>query len=126
MAYGVIDLHAGSTADDFVSALDREMADEKDANHPLEIWVSDTAGRVRLTLFALFGNVWLGRMVMRVGGAVERAVVGLDHDEYGVEHVVLDGRGGALVRVHHVYVYPDGKPDEECSPSWLTYRPGRT
>jgi hypothetical protein len=47
---------------------------------------------------------------------VERALLGLDHDEYGVEHVVLDGRGGTLVRVHHVYVYPDGEVDQGYGP----------
>jgi hypothetical protein len=43
-------------------------------------------------------------------------LLGLDHDEYGVEHAVLAAHDGALRRVHHVYVYPDGEPDDECEP----------
>jgi hypothetical protein len=48
---------------------------------------------------------------------------GLDHDEYGVEHVVLDGRGGALMSVYHVYVYPDGEVDgfRAAGPWWQAF-----
>jgi hypothetical protein len=118
MAYGAVDLGEGVTADEFASALERELATDKDANRPLEFWVSAVAGRVRITLFAIYGNIWLGRVVAQAGRgvAIERAVLGLDHDEYGVEHVVLDGRSGGLMRVHHVYVYPEGEPDEEFAP----------
>jgi hypothetical protein len=54
--------------------------------------------------------------VARASVDVDRALIGLDLDEYGVEHVVLDGRGGEFVRVHHVYVYPDGEPTDEFGP----------
>jgi hypothetical protein len=117
MAYGAIDLRAGVAAGDFVAALERELAGEKAADHPVEVWVNKHDEPVRVTLFADLGNAWLGATVTRAAGDVERALLGLDHDEYGVEHVVLDGRGGALVRVHHAYVYPDGEVDEECAPT---------
>jgi hypothetical protein len=117
MAYGAVDLRAGVAAGNFVAALERELAGEKDADHPIEVWVNKHADRARVTLFADWGNAWLGGVVTRAAGDVDRALLGLDHDEYGVEHVVLDGRGGALVRVHHVYVYPDGEVDEECAPT---------
>ena len=32
--------------------------------------------------------------LVTIAGDAQRTVVGLDHDEYGVEHVVFDGRGG--------------------------------
>lgn len=117
MAYGAVDLRAGVAAGAFVAALESELAREKDANRPLEVWVDDIAERVRVTMFADFRNIWLGGVVARTAGDVERALLGLDHDEYGVEHVVLDGRGGVLQRVHHVYVYPDGEAGEEYAPT---------
>jgi hypothetical protein len=117
MAYAVIDLGPGLTPDDFVTALEQGLAGEKDADRPLEVWINGGTEQPRVTLFAVYGNIWLGQLIARVGSGVERAVLGLDHDEYGVEHVVLDGRGGALLRVHHVYVYPDGEPDEEYAPA---------
>jgi hypothetical protein len=118
MAYAVVDLRAGANADEFLSTLEQELRAAQYADRPLEAWVTEVDGRERITLCADFGNIWLGQLIARAGasGAVERAVVGLDHDEYGVEHVVLDGRGGGLVRVHHVYVYPDDEPDEEYVP----------
>ena len=116
MAYGAVDLRTGVAAADFVAALDRELAGERDADRPVEVWVSRHGERVRVTLFAAWGNTWLGGVTTRAAGDVERALLGLDHDEYGVEHVVLDGRGGALVRVHHAYVYPDGEVDEGYGP----------
>jgi hypothetical protein len=123
MAYGAVDLGEGVSADEFASALERELAADGDADRPLEFWVGDVAGRTRITLFAVYANVWLGRVVARAanGIAIDRAVLGLDHDEYGVEHIVLDGH---LMRVHHVYVYPEGEPDEELVPQ-LTDFPAR-
>lgn len=44
-------------------------------------------------------------------------MVGLDHDEYGAEHVVLAGVGDGLCRVHHVYVHPGGVADGEGEPT---------
>jgi hypothetical protein len=119
MAYGAVDLRAGVTASAFVAGLMGELAGEVHADRPVEVWVNNRAERVRVTLFADFGNIWLGGVVARAGCDVERALLGLDHDEYGAEHVVLDGRGGVLRRVHHVYVYPNGEVDEEYAPTLL-------
>jgi hypothetical protein len=42
---------------------------------------------------------------MRRTGVVRRAVVFLDHDEYGSEHIVVTRDDAGLVRrVHHVFV----------------------
>jgi hypothetical protein len=117
MAYGAVDLRAGVAADAFVAAFERELAGEKGAGRSVEVWVNEHGEHVRVTLLAGRGNVWLGSVLSRAAGDVERALLGLDHDEYGVEHVVFDGRGGGLLRVHHVYVYPDGQVDEEYAPT---------
>jgi hypothetical protein len=44
---------------------------------------------------------------------MHRAIVGLDHDEYGIEHAVLSGHDGGVCRLQHLYVYPGGEPHEE-------------
>ncbi|GAB1641403.1 hypothetical protein [Krasilnikovia sp. MM14-A1259] len=44
--------------------------------------------------------------LMRRTGVVIRALVALDHDEYGAEHIVLATRDGRVERVHHKYIYP--------------------
>jgi hypothetical protein len=49
------------------------------------------------------GLAKLGMGTIRRTGRVRRAIVVLDHDEYGAEHAVLDGAGR---RVHHVCVLP--------------------
>jgi hypothetical protein len=128
MAYGAIDLFPGASADDWVAAFERGFGGKRDVIRPVEVWVAPLSERTRITVFADWGNPWFGQAVAGLADGVERAVVGLDHDEYGVEHVVLDGRGGALVRVHHVYVYPDGEMREEYAPllAGLPARPDLT
>jgi hypothetical protein len=116
MAYGVVDLRAGVPADGFVAALRREMVADPDATHPVELWVDEHRDGLRITLIADRANTWLGGAVARAARDVERVLLGLDHDEYGVEHVVLDGRSGTLLRIHHVYVYPDGEATDEFGP----------
>jgi hypothetical protein len=56
--------------------------------------------------------------VVRRTGVVRRAVVVLDHDEYGAEHIVVapDGAGG-VHRLHHVFVYPSDEDRGEGEPS---------
>jgi hypothetical protein len=117
MAYGAVDLRAGAAADALVAAFERELAREKEADRPVDVWVNQHGEHVRVTLLADYGNIWLGGVVARTANDVERALLGLDHDEYGVEHVVFDGRRGTLLRVHHVYVYPGGETDEEYAPT---------
>lgn len=117
MAYGAVDLRAGATGEDFLAAFERAVAGERDTDGVVQAWVTEHDGRVRVTLHADWGNTWLGGAVARSATGVERALLALDHDEYGAEHVVLDGREGDLLRVHHVYVYPDGEPDEEYAPT---------
>jgi hypothetical protein len=116
MGFACVDLRSGAAVENFLGVLNRAVGDEADAE-ALEVWVGDHEGRSRLSLFADRGNIWLGQLLAHVASAtgdVERAVVGLDHDEFGIENAVLDGRGGQFGRVHHVYVYPNGEPDDEC------------
>jgi hypothetical protein len=79
----------------------------------------DFDGHRRFSLCADYGNIWLGQViadVARATGALRRAVIGLDHDEYGAENIVIDG---TPARVHHVYVYPSGRPDGETAATLL-------
>jgi hypothetical protein len=117
MAYGAVDLRAGVAADTFLAAFERALTGEETADRAVALWVGEHGEHVRVAFSADRGNVWLGRVVAGAAGDVQRALLGLDHDEYGVEHVVFDGRGGPLLRVHHVYVYPDGEVDEEYAPA---------
>lgn len=51
---------------------------------------------------------------MQRTGAVRRAVVYLDHDEYGDEHIVMARDAEGLVRrVHHVFAYPYDEDTDE-------------
>jgi hypothetical protein len=117
MAIACVDLRPGVDAGPFVAAL--EAGVPADAYDPLDVWIRDRQGSHRVSLYAWRGNPWFAATLARAAAAtdaVERAVVGLDQDEYGAEHVVLDGRAGPLCRVQHVYVYPDGEPDPELRP----------
>src|SRR5262245_34300311 len=127
MAYAAVDLHTGISAEGFVEELARQMAGNADADRPADVWVTEVQDRARVTVMADFGgNVWLGDVLARASGDLAyRAVLGLDHDEYGVEHVVLDGRQDRMVRVHHVYVYPEGEVDPDCPPT-MTDLPARS
>jgi hypothetical protein len=116
MAFGCVDLGPGADVAGFVAALDQAIADARDNDEPLSIHIGEHDGRPRLSLHAHHGDSWLGPVLARAAaatGAVERAVLGLDHDQYGIEHVVLDGRHGRLARVQHVYIHPDGEPAAE-------------
>jgi hypothetical protein len=127
MAFGCVDLRADADVEQFLLALDRAVSSAADAGEPLTVNIGERAGRPRLSLYANYGNPWFGNVLAQAAeatGAVERAIVGLDHDEYGIEHVILDGRDGRLARVQHVYVYPDGEPDAEFGPT-LTDLPVR-
>jgi hypothetical protein len=46
--------------------------------------------------------VWLAEHT----GLVSHAFIALDHDEYGAEHIVIDGRQGMIRRVYHYFAYP--------------------
>jgi hypothetical protein len=66
-------------------------------------------GDRRFPLCADYGNIWLAHViadVARTTGALHRAVIALDHDEFGAENIVLDG---APARVHHVFVTRHGE-----------------
>ena len=78
MAYGAVDLRTGVAADAFVAAVERELAHDKAADHVVEVWVNEHGEHVRVTLFANWGNIWLGGVVARVAGDVQRALLGLD------------------------------------------------
>ena len=125
MAYAAADLRPEAPTDAFVAALERELVNEETADQPLAVWVTEIGERARVTLYAAWGNIWLGNVLVRAATDVDRAVLGLDHDEYGVAHVVFDGRGGSLLRIHHVNVYPGGEIIEEYAPI-LRNLPART
>jgi hypothetical protein len=90
-------------------------------------------GRTRIETIATYGNIWIGEFVVaaaRRSGLVERAFIALDHDEYGAEHIILDGRGGTVRRVHHIYVYPRAEDTGELyiedTPSLMEVPPAVT
>ena len=124
MAYGAVDLRPGAPADGFLAEFGRALIAEPEARDPVAVWVNTHGERLRVTVSANRANTWLCPVLARASTVVDRAVVGLDHDEYGVEHVVFDGSGGILVRVHHVYVYPHNEPDPEIVPTAASL-PGR-
>jgi hypothetical protein len=124
MAYAAVDLRSGVAAGAYLNRFEGELTGVADADRPVQIWVNEVDQQVRVTIFADYGNIWLGDVVARLDADVDRVLIGLDHDEYGAEHLVLDGRSGALLRVHHVYVYPQGEASEEYAPT-LADRPAR-
>jgi hypothetical protein len=114
MAFGCVDLRAGSDIEEFIAALGGAVRAADDVGDPLTINLGERDGRPRLSLYANHGSTWLGPVVLRAAaatGTVERVVLGLDHDEYGIEHLVLVGTGPGLARAQHFYVSPDGVPD---------------
>ncbi|KUL30941.1 hypothetical protein [Actinoplanes awajinensis] len=92
---------------------------------PLDAWVVSTPDGCRIELLADgVGYEQLARSVadaMLQPGAVRRALVALDHDEYGAEHLALGLVDGRPHRVHHVYIHPrddeTGEPFDEGEPT---------
>ncbi|MEN3362019.1 MAG: hypothetical protein V7637_6001 [Mycobacteriales bacterium] len=122
MAFGCVDLRPGSDVDEFLSALGEAVRETASPGEPLTVNVQEHGGRPRLSLHANYGNTWFGPVLVRAAaatGTVERAVLGLDHDEYGIEHVVLAGGDGGLARVQHIYVHPDGEPRPDHEPMFV-------
>jgi hypothetical protein len=91
-----------------------------DAATPVELHSAGRDGRLRLLMYASCGNIcgsarrWSA--ARQPPGRRSARWWGLDHDEYGIEHLVLDGRAGALRRCNNVYIYPEGEPDPDCEP----------
>jgi hypothetical protein len=115
MAFGCVDLQTRADLERFLEALERAVIDERAAYLPLPVSIGEREGRCRLWMHRDGANTYLGEVLARAAaatGVVERAIVGLDHDEFGAEHVVFDSHDGQLCRVQHVYVYPDGEPIE--------------
>jgi len=110
---------------------DLRVGEPADEPASLSATVGDVGeGWRRLTVHADEGYERLGDLVVGVvgrTGAVGRALVVNDHDEYGAEHVALIHDETGVRRVHHVYVYPrtdDGQVlyDNDGMPS-LTHVP---
>jgi hypothetical protein len=84
----------------------------------LKAWWGSRGGGWRIELYSddvrYAGLAELVAGVMGRTGVVWRAVVFLDHDEYGSEHIVVtrDAAGGAR-RIHHVFVYPYDEDNDE-------------
>jgi hypothetical protein len=125
MAAAWVDLAPGADVDTALIAL-REA---QPCDEPADIsgWVVETAGRTRVELVADgTGYEALAAVVvdfLRHNTSGARALVALDHDEYGAEHIVLDAPGGQVRRVHHVFVYPR---DEDTNEPYLEGEPTLT
>ena len=82
----------------------------------------------RIELYSDRGEHRLGDLVagvLRRTGLVRWAVVYLDHDEYGAEHIVLAAdRTGTVHRVHHVFVHPDDEGSGQPSMTLVPAAPG--
>lgn len=113
MGYAAVDLRADADVEPFLAALGGA------SEGPVQVWVGEHG---RITLFADHGNGWLGAALAAGAGALARGVLGLDHDEYGVEHAVVEGTADGLRRVHHVFVGPDDEGEPELTD--LAARPG--
>lgn len=120
MAFAQIDLRQGIDPAHFLdsvgSAASIDPHRARLTDEPLYAWLREVGGAPRVGLLAGYGNVWLAEAVAeaaRTTGHMDRAILGLDHDEYGIEHIILSGRGGAICRVQHVYV----EPCPDCEPS---------
>jgi hypothetical protein len=116
MAFACVDLNSDADLDEFLDALRQAMTTTGADKRTLGVNVVSHGGLRRLFLLADYGNIWLEPVLAKAATethAVMRVVLGLDHDEYGIEHLVLSGNAGELCRVQHVYVYPDGEPDDD-------------
>jgi hypothetical protein len=125
MAAAWVDLALGADVDAALAAL-RE-AEPREEPATLSGWVIETAGRTRIELVADgVGYEALAAVVadfLRHTTSGARALVALDHDEYGAEHIVLDAPAGQVRRVHHVFVYPR---DEDTNEPYLEAEPTLT
>jgi len=111
--YACVDLRADADVGPFLTELSEAVGAIPAACDPPQIGNAiDFDGDRRFTLCADYGNIWLAHViadVARTTGALHRAVIALDHDEFGAENIVLDG---APARVHHVFVtrHSEGLP----------------
>jgi hypothetical protein len=104
-ASATVDLAPDADAQRFVEAVAAHL--DRD---PLERWVRRSGRRTRVALVGTDERL-VGAVVAaaHAAGGMTVALLALDHDEYGAEHLVLDGRGRQVCRVHHVYLAPDGE-----------------
>jgi hypothetical protein len=116
-----MDLAADADLSAVLSAL--RDTDPREEPAGLHAWTVQTPAGMRVELFAMDGYEQLASLVanvMRATRSVPRALIALDHDEYGAEHLVLAFLDGRLRRVHHVFVYPrdeeTGEPYVEAEP----------
>lgn len=107
---------------------DLRTGDPADEPAALKAWLGSYRGGPRIELYS--HTVRYDRLAdlvagaMRRTGVVWRAVVFLDHDEYGAEHVVLTRDDAGLVRrIHHVFVYPY---DEDTDEHYVSGEPPMT
>ncbi|GAA0941301.1 hypothetical protein GCM10009558_055780 [Virgisporangium aurantiacum] len=120
MGFAVVDLEPGTDPQalfDGLAAAVQEPPLSKRVS-PVAVWLADND---RVSLFATWGNAWLAEALAAAAeaGRVRRMIIGLDHDEYGAEHLILARTPAGLRRLQHVYVYPEGDRDSEGEPSLL-------
>ena len=92
------------------------------ATKPLYVWIRPLADGLRVSLLADYGNAWLGNAVVHAAARspqFQRGILALDHDEYGIEHLIIANGDAGVCRVQHIYVHPGGEPDDDEQPSLL-------
>jgi hypothetical protein len=103
--YACVDLRADADVGPFLTELTGTVGAIPVAMDPPRIGSTiEFDGDRRFSLCADYGNIWLAHVIADVArstGALHRAVIALDHDEFGAENIVIDG---APHRVHHVFV----------------------
>lgn len=117
MGFAAVDLEPGADPQallDAITAATRAPTRIRGLR-PTSVWIAGD----RVSLWATGGNAWLDIILARAAATapVRRMILGLDHDEYGAEHLILAGTPGGLRRLQHVYVYPFGEPGEDYPPT---------
>ncbi|MER7273234.1 hypothetical protein ABT369_02135 [Dactylosporangium sp. NPDC000244] len=116
MAVAAVDLSRAADPAGFVDAL-------KLPQEPVPYWIRPQgSAHTRVSLYADRGNTWLAEAIADAPDW-ERAIIALDHDEYGGEHLILSRVDGVVSRVQHVFLHWDGEPgpdfDEVALPRLL-------
>ncbi|MFI5912549.1 hypothetical protein [Dactylosporangium sp. NPDC051541] len=118
MALAAVDLPAAADPAAYLETLPRP--------EPVAVWITKADEYTRLSFYAEGGNAWLAESIARSQGWT-RALIALDHDEYGAEHLVLSNGDGHPARVQHVYLHWDATPGadfERVTLSELAPAPG--
>jgi hypothetical protein len=123
MATAAVDLPVAADPGPFLDSMKLAVRDT------VAVWIRPLGStHTRISLFADGGNGWLAESIA-AAPAWERALIALDHDEWGAEHLVLSNVDGAVHRVQHVYIHWGDAPSsdfEDVSLAALPPAPGLT